>query len=102
MDFAHMCPRYEQASELLGKKWTGLLIRILLGGSRRFSEFKEQVPQLSDRLLSTRLQELEAAGVVERIVHDTKPVRIEYRLTEKGEALRPVVSAIQEWAEEWI
>lgn len=101
VDYGRMCPRYEAAVALLGKKWTGLLLRILMDGPKRFSDFKGQVPEVSDRLLSERLGELEAAGVVDRIVHDTKPVLIEYRLTEKGRALEPVIRAIQEWAEEW-
>lgn len=101
VDYRHMCPKYEEAASLLGKKWTGLLVRILLGGPKRFSDFRHQVPALSDRLLSERLKELESAGVVERVVHDTKPVTIEYRLTDKGRALEPVVKAIQKWADSW-
>ncbi|HEX6972512.1 MAG TPA: helix-turn-helix domain-containing protein [Limnochordia bacterium] len=101
MDYSHMCPRYEAAMALLGKKWTGLLVRILMGGPKRFSDFTAQIPQLSDRLLSERLKELEAHGVVDRIVHHTKPVLIEYRLTQKGRELEPVVAAIQAWAERW-
>lgn len=97
-----MCPRYESASELLGKKWTGLILRVLLGGPRRFCEFRAQVPDLSDRLLSERLKELEEAGIVRRTVHDTKPVLIEYSLTEKGQALEPVVASIAAWAEQWL
>lgn len=97
-----MCPRYEQAAEVLGKKWTGLMIRILLGGKKRFVEFRAQMPMVSDRLLSERLKYLEDEGIVIRRVYDTKPVRIEYELTEKGRALEPVVLAIQDWAESWI
>lgn len=96
-----MCPRYEAAVELLGKKWTALLIRILLNGPKRFSEFKAQLPELSDRLLSERLKELEDAGVLRRVVYDTKPVRIQYQLTQKGRELEPVVASIQQWAERW-
>jgi DNA-binding HxlR family transcriptional regulator len=101
MGYNQMCPRYESAIELLGKKWTALLLRILLDGPKRFSEFKLQVPDLSDRLLSERLQELEESGVIVREVHNTRPVLVEYRLTPKGEALKPVVDAIQQWAEAW-
>ena len=101
MGYEQMCPRYEAAVELLGKKWTALLIRILLDGPKRFSEFKAQVPELSDRLLSERLKELEDAGVLQRVVYDTKPVKIQYQLTEKGKALEPVVASIQQWAERW-
>lgn len=102
MNYDQMCPRYETASELLGKKWTGLILRVLLGGPRRFCEFRAQVPDLSDRLLSERLKELEEAGVVRRTVHDTKPVLIEYSLTEKGQALEPVIASIATWAEQWL
>lgn len=101
MAFGEMCPKYEAAIALLGKKWTGLILYILMGGPKRFSDFRTQVPDLSDRLLSERLQELEQEGVVERVVHNTRPVYIEYRLTEKGRSLEPVVTAIQAWADEW-
>lgn len=101
MGYEQMCPRYEAAVELLGKKWTALLIRILLNGPKRFSEFKAQLPELSDRLLSERLKELEDAGVLRRVVYDTKPVRIQYQLTQKGRELEPVVASIQQWAERW-
>jgi DNA-binding HxlR family transcriptional regulator len=101
MGYEQMCPRYEAAIELLGKKWTGLLLRILLSGPKRFSEFKVQVPDLSDRLLSERLQELEENGIIVREVHNTRPVLVEYRLTEKGKALQPVVDSIGAWAEQW-
>ncbi len=97
-----MCPRYERAAMLLGKKWTGLLLRVLLAGPTRFGAFGLQVPQLSDRVLSERLKELEAEGLVERIVHPSKPVSVEYCLTAKGRALAPVVDAIQEWANRWV
>lgn|SRR5690625_1172312 len=102
MAYEQMCPRYEAAMGILGKKWTGMLIRILLGGPRRFSDFKAQIPDLSDRLLSERLSELEELGVINRTVHDCKPVKIEYELTEKGRALEPVVEAIQNWSEKWM
>jgi DNA-binding HxlR family transcriptional regulator len=95
------CPRYERAMETLGKKWNGLILRILLGGPRRFTEIRALVPDLSDRVLSERLGELEAEGIIVRNVRATKPVAIEYSLTEKGRALEPVVEAIQAWAEAW-
>jgi len=101
VDYEHMCPRYEKAAEILGRKWTTLIIRILLGGKKRFVEFREQIPQVSDRLLSERLKALEAEGIVTRRVCPTKPVRVEYELTEKGRALEPVVKAIQAWAEQY-
>jgi DNA-binding HxlR family transcriptional regulator len=97
-----MCPRYEKAFEVLGKKWTGLILRILMGGPKRFCEFRAQVPEVSDRLLSERLKELEDEGIVRRVVYDSKPVLIEYELTDKGRALESVVGAVQSWGEKWL
>lgn len=97
-----MCPRYEHAAQLLGKRWTGLLLDSLLGGPRRFCELTAAVEGLSDRVLSDRLRELEEEGIVERVVYPQIPVRVEYRLTEKGNDLRPVVEAIHDWANKWI
>lgn len=102
MAYDHMCPKYEAAAAVLGKKWTGLILRILMGGPKRFSEFRAQTPEMSDRLLSERLKELEDEGIVRRVVHNTKPVLIEYELTAKGRALEPVVAAIQTWADKWV
>lgn len=99
MDFSHICPRYEKAVDLLGKRWTGLIVRVLMGGPRRFKELQEQMPQVSARVLSKRLEELEDAGILQRKVYPERPVRVEYELTPKGEDLAPVVEAIQRWAE---
>jgi|SRR5579859_4065504 len=97
-----ICPRYEHGIQLLGKRWTGLLLYALLEGPRRFCELTSTVEGLSDRVLSDRLRELEVEGVVERIVYPQIPVRVEYQLTEKGRALKPVVEAIHNWAEKWV
>jgi DNA-binding HxlR family transcriptional regulator len=97
-----MCPRYEHAIQLLGKRWTGLILDSLLDGSRRFCELTATVEGLSDRVLSDRLRELESEGIVERIVYPQIPVRVEYRLTDKGRDLKPVVQSIHEWAQHWI
>ena len=97
-----LCKRYEQAIQLLGKRWTGLILDTMLEGPQRFCEMTTIVEGLSDRVLSDRLRELESEGVVERVVYPQIPVRVEYRLTEKGRDLRPVVQAIHQWAEEWI
>ena len=96
-----MCPRYQRAVEILGKRWTGLIIRVLIPRPRRFGEMTEAVSGLSDRLLSERLKELEACGIVERRVFPETPVRIEYALTGKGSELERVVEAIQHWADCW-
>lgn len=97
-----MCPRYEHAAQLLGKRWTGLLLQALMYGPRRFCELTSLVEGLSDRVLSDRLRELEVEGIVQRVVYPQIPVRVEYQLTEKGLALKPVVDAIQQWAEQWV
>lgn len=102
IDFTHACPRYEKALEFLGKRWTGLILRALMEGPRRFTEIRAYVTGLSDRLLSQRLQELEKVGIVDRKVRPLRPVSVEYSLTEKGKDLRRVVEAIQVWAETWI
>lgn len=96
-----MCPRYERAVEILGKRWTAMIVRTLLPRPRRFSEMTTIVVGLSDRLLSERLKELEACGIVERRVYAETPVRIEYTLSDKGRELDQVVDAIQSWADQW-
>lgn len=97
-----LCPRYEHAIQLLGKRWTGLIIDTLLQGPQRFCEMTAAVDGLSDRVLSDRLRELESAGIIERVVYPQIPVRVEYRLTEKGQDLKPVIQAIHTWAEKWV
>ncbi|MFT9847150.1 winged helix-turn-helix transcriptional regulator [Aneurinibacillus sp. REN35] len=97
-----LCPRFEAAFELLGKRWTGLIIQSLVHGPMRFSEMKEMIPNMSDRMLAERCKELEQAKIVVRHVYPETPVRIEYELTDKGKALKPVMDQIQCWAEEWI
>lgn len=95
--------RYRHADHLLGKRWVGLIVRTLLGGPRRFSEIAARIGVLSDRMLSVRLGELEAHGIVERRVDpDSKPVRIDYVLTPKGRALEPVMREITRWADHWM
>ncbi|HZS79193.1 MAG TPA: helix-turn-helix domain-containing protein [Ktedonobacteraceae bacterium] len=97
-----LCPRYEHAISILGKRWTGLILDSLIDGPRRFCELTEAVPGLSDRVLSDRLRELETENIIERVVYPQIPVRVEYRLTEKGIALQPVLAAIHTWAEKWV
>jgi DNA-binding HxlR family transcriptional regulator len=87
--------------EIIGRRWTGAILRSLLAGNHRFSEILMTVPGLSDRLLSERLKELEGEGIVVRKVTPCTPVRIEYGLTEKGRALSGVVRQVSEWAEAW-
>jgi DNA-binding HxlR family transcriptional regulator len=97
-----LCPKFESAFELLGKRWTGLVIRVLIDGPKRFKEISEMIPGMSDRMLTERFKELEAAGILTRHVYPETPVRIEYELTVKGKALEPVMSQVQEWAHQWV
>jgi DNA-binding HxlR family transcriptional regulator len=96
------CGQYHRAVELIGKRWTGAILFVLMDGPLRFSEVKLLVPDLSDRLLSERLKELEAEGIVLRHVIDATPVHVEYVLTEKGAALQPVVRSLKSWARSWL
>lgn len=97
-----LCPRFHHAAEIIGRRWTGAILRVMLGGATRFNELKRAIPDISDKMLSERLKELEAEGILTRTVSPTTPVRIDYRLTEKGEALRPVLAGIGAWADAWV
>jgi DNA-binding HxlR family transcriptional regulator len=96
------CPYYHQAVELVGKRWTGAILVVLLDGPLRFSEVAQAIPQLSDRLLSERMKELEGWGLVERTVIDGPPVRVEYSLTEMGHELEPALGELKRWARRWL
>src|SRR5688572_13415653 len=100
-DISTFCPAYHRAVELIGRRWTGAILRALLSGVRRFNELAAAVPGLSDRMLSERLRELEAEGVITRSVIPETPVRVEYSLTVKGRGLESVVRAVADWAESW-
>ena len=97
------CPYYHQAVELIGRRWTGAIVGVLLhGNALRFGEIAQAVPELSDRLLSERMKELEARGVVIRTVRPGRPVRVEYTLTEMGRELGPAVRELERWARRWL
>ncbi len=102
MEKYNLCPKFEDAFELLGKRWTGLIIRTLLNGQKRFSDISSAIPNMSARMLTERFKELESHGIVTRTVYPETPVRIEYELTEKGKDLSTVMDEIQKWAEKWI
>ncbi|MDQ0202550.1 winged helix-turn-helix transcriptional regulator [Pectinatus haikarae] len=97
-----LCPRYELAFELLGKKWTGLIIRCLLDGPKRFSDLTDIIPHISAKVLADRMKELEHQGIIIRSVYPEIPVKIEYSLTEKGRDLEKALEQVQQWAEKWI
>lgn len=98
----HCCPFYREAVELVGRRWTGAIIRVLMDGALRFSEIAQAVPELSDRLLSERMKELEARGIVARTVHPGPPVRVEYSLSQMGRELGPALLELQRWARRWL
>ncbi|MDP4091597.1 MAG: winged helix-turn-helix transcriptional regulator [Bacillota bacterium] len=102
MSNCQLCPKYEKAFELLGKRWIGLIIKALMNGPKRFSDVSSIIPQLSDRVLAERFKELETEGIIERKVYPETPVRIEYQLSEKGVALKRVLEEVQKWADTWI
>ena len=98
---APFCPAFHHAVEIIGRRWSGVIIRSMLAGKTRFGEILDTVPGLSDRLLSERLKELEHEGIVVRKVIPQTPVRVEYHLTQKGLDLAGVVRAVAGWAEAW-
>lgn len=95
------CPRFEQASEVLGKRWTGLILRLLQSGPMRFSELESHIPKLSPRMLSQRLRELEEEQIITRDVRPDRSIMVVYTLTDKGEAMMPIIEELRIWAETW-
>jgi DNA-binding HxlR family transcriptional regulator len=100
---ARLCPRFHHAIELIGRRWSGALIMLLVQrDSARYSDLLAAIPGISDRLLSERLRELESEGIVARSVEPGPPVRVSYRLTEAGRALEPAIFGLARWADTWI
>ncbi|TLM82263.1 MAG: helix-turn-helix transcriptional regulator [Actinobacteria bacterium] len=97
----HVCTVFHGAIELIGKRWTGAIVTVMLQGATRFCEMRESIPGISDRLLTERLKELEDNGIVSREVTPTRPPQVAYRLTEKGRALGPVLDSVGAWSEKW-
>jgi DNA-binding HxlR family transcriptional regulator len=96
------CPRFQYAIELIGRRWLGAIVRVLYAGPARFNEILAAVPGLSDRLLTERLRELEREGLVDRTVSPDRPIRVSYRLTERGRSLDTIIEQIGGWAERWV
>jgi DNA-binding HxlR family transcriptional regulator len=97
-----VCSRFHHAVELIGRRWSGAIISVMMGGPQCFNEMLTAVPGLSDRLLTERLRELETEGLVRRTVIPGPPVRVSYELTEAGESLKPVIESLGRWAERWV
>lgn len=96
------CPYFHHAAEMIGRRWTGAILRALLDGVQHFNEIKLAIPALTPSMLSERLKELEAEGVIVRKIIPSTPVRTEYELTAKGRDLAPVMLAIENWAHRWL
>src|SRR5258707_6906026 len=88
-----LCTRFHHASELIGRRWTGAIIFVLLKSRCRFATLRDAIPDITDRMLSDRLQELEEEAIVVRTVVPETPVRVEYALTKKGRALSSPIEA---------
>lgn len=95
------CPRFEKAMEIISKRWSGLIIHQLLNETKRFNEL-EHAMGISARVLSERLKELEEEGIIQRDVFAETPVRIQYSLTEKGQALEPIIRSLEKWGSDWV
>src|SRR4029077_15337465 len=113
---------FQRAIELIGKRWTGAVVKALLPGPARFNQLLAGIPGISDRVLTERLRELETEGIVERLVDPGAPLRGRYRFSSRGGALgrrappgvggllfapgggalEPVLAAVSDWAESWL
>jgi DNA-binding HxlR family transcriptional regulator len=94
----HACSYTEEVFGVLGKRWSGLLLDLLLQRPARFNELAIALPQLSNRVLAERLGELQEAGLVERLLDAGPPVAVTYRLTPRGDGLRDAMDALRVWA----
>ena len=97
--YAQICP-IARALDIVGERWTMLLVRDMFLGYTRFTDFQRESPGIPARVLSDRLKKLEAEGIVERAIYSEHPLRAEYRLTELGMSLRPVMEAMFRWGAE--
>lgn len=98
---ATVCPRFHAAVELIGRRWAGAILYTLLGGGCYYREIGAAIPGMSDRLLSQRLRELEAEGLIERRVHEGHPARVSYALSPSGRGLEPAIRELHGWAQRW-
>jgi DNA-binding HxlR family transcriptional regulator len=96
-----ICQHFQRAAELVGRRWNPQIVRALQSGETRFTDLRNGIPSISDAVLSERLKELEAQGIVTRTVTPATPVRIDYGLTERGLDLTKVMEELALWAERW-
>jgi DNA-binding HxlR family transcriptional regulator len=99
--YKQFCP-LAMAAEVLCTRWTMVLMRELIAGSTRFNDLRRGVPKMSPTLLSQRLKELEEAGIVQRHPLSSEKGVFEYRLTQAGQDIRPVVEAMGMWGQKWV
>ena len=97
-----LCGRFHKAVELIGRRWSGAIIQLLLQKPSRFAELRDAIPDISDRMLAERLRELEEEEIVVRTVIPESPIRVEYALTPKGHALEGTLAALGKWAARWV
>src|SRR6266545_7376370 len=97
-----LCNAFHRAIELIGRRWTGAIVFLLLHSPCRFATLRDAIPDITDRMLSERLQELEEEAIVVRTVVPETPVRVEYALTKKGRDLAAAIEAMTAWAERWV
>ncbi|EOL46111.1 transcriptional regulator [Enterococcus phoeniculicola] len=98
-----LCPKFEKTFSILGKKWNGLIIDVLLeNGPQRFVDLANKIPMVSDRVLVERLKELEKENIVTRNISCQESSRSEYMLTEKGADLKEAMGQLQNWSDRWV
>lgn len=96
-----LCPIFHDAVELIGRRWNGAILYVLMRGPRRYHELLAAIPNLSDRVLTMRLKELESAGLISRTVESGPPIKVSYQLTSAGADLNAVIDAIGDWGHKW-
>lgn len=94
------CP-VETTLMLIGDKWKVLILRDLMGGTKRFGELRRSIGTVSQKVLTAQLRDMEEKGLVNRRVYAEVPPRVEYTLTETGYSLKPILDAMQNWGEEY-
>ncbi|KXA99343.1 hypothetical protein AKJ48_02470 [candidate division MSBL1 archaeon SCGC-AAA261O19] len=94
------CPLTE-ASKILNRKWSLVIVGRLLNEEKRFSQLKKSIPEISPKVLSSTLKSLQKHGLIERKVVDSSPIKVNYHLTEKGESLEEIINNLEEWGEKW-
>jgi DNA-binding HxlR family transcriptional regulator len=91
----------EATLDVIGGKWKGVILFYLMDGPRRFNELKRRLPNVTQRMLTLQLRELEADGVIHREVYAQVPPKVEYSLTEFGESLKPILILMRDWGNEY-